>query len=353
MPDQDAPTIVLAIDGLRAAALGAYGQTGYETPAFDALAAESVVYDACYAATPDPLDLYRRLAELFDSSAALVTDQSLTGLDANAVRIETLEPTSIAESIEATAAAASWMGFAERLIELGESGFPDLLWIHTRGLYGPWDAPESLHEPLVDNDDPEVLPEAEPPEAVFGDSSAPEACDARFAAGCRYAGQVMALDACLAGWLDVLDGLFEGEDYRLIVLGLRGFPLGEHGQIGGIDKRLFSEQQHVPLLIRDGDPTRRFTREPAPVTLDTALLATLSPQAEPADHARLSSDTATTLLTDDWLLRRPTEGDPELYVKPDDRWEQNDIATRKEFVVEELLAELAGESGVAAPASDD
>jgi hypothetical protein len=51
------------------------------------------------------------------------------------------------------------------------------------------------------------------------------------------------------------------------------------------------------------------------------------------------------------MLRAPTNAasTPELYVKADDRWEQNDIASLQEAVVAELLATLQnpGDSGVA------
>lgn len=356
MPDRDVstngPTIVLAIDGLRAAALGAYGQTGYETPAFDALAAESLTLDACYAATPAPADLYDGLSQRW--ATTLLTDdaaatESLVAGAERAITLDTPPVEAVADSIEATSTASTWMALAEHVVELAEGDFPDLLWIHVRGLYGPWDAPPELYEPLFDEDDPEVAATVEPPDAHFQDAASDEACDARFAAACRYAGQVMALDACLGGWLDVLDGLFEGEAFRLVVVGLRGFPLGEHGRVGGVDPRLFSEQQHVPVFVRDADPSGRFTRDPRPVTLSSFLQSLLAGDRPSSDSARLVSPDAEALVTDSWLLRKPAAGDPELYVKPDDRWEQNDIASLEEAAAESLLATLAADSGVATP----
>ena len=104
-----------------------------------------------------------------------------------------------------------------------------LIWLHTRGLYSSWDAPADLMASLIDEDDPEVVPSVVPPDLRSGDD------DERFAASCRYAAQVTTLDPLLGGCLELIEGLYEGEDYRLIVLGLRGFPLGEHGRIGGVD----------------------------------------------------------------------------------------------------------------------
>ena len=46
--------VILAVDGLRADALGAYGAPA-ATPAFDALAAESVRFEAAFAQAPEML----------------------------------------------------------------------------------------------------------------------------------------------------------------------------------------------------------------------------------------------------------------------------------------------------------
>lgn len=344
------PTIVIAIDGLRASALGAYGQTAYETPAFDALTAESRTYEWVYARTPDPTDLYAALAPLLATkNAVLATDDSevaasLRACFGHVVEIEPLTPTEPAPTIDATTTAATWAAMAEALVEANAAG-SQLIWLHTRGLYGPWDAPAELMEPLIDEDDPEVTPHIRPPDLVSDDD------DERFTAACRYAAQVMAFDACIDGLLDIVDGLYEGEDYRLIVLGLRGFPLGEHGRIGGVDTRLYSEQQHVPLLVREPKLESRFDRAVRAIDLDAAI-ANLIAGPEPTNGAvRLNSPDSRVIITEDWMLRTPSDAasSPELYVKPDDRWEQNNIASLQEAVVAELLAPLQNpcDTGVA------
>jgi hypothetical protein len=47
MPEQ--PILIVAVDGLRASALGAYGNTAFPTHALDELAAESFLFDSCFA----------------------------------------------------------------------------------------------------------------------------------------------------------------------------------------------------------------------------------------------------------------------------------------------------------------
>ena len=51
--------LIVAIDGLRASALGAYGNTTFPTPALDEFAAESFLLDSCYAPSADLGDVYR------------------------------------------------------------------------------------------------------------------------------------------------------------------------------------------------------------------------------------------------------------------------------------------------------
>ena len=49
-----------------------------------------------------------------------------------------------------------------------------------------------------------------------------------------------------------------------------------------------------------------------------------------------------TIRTAEWLLRRSAEQPPQLFAKPDDRWEHNDVAVRCPEEVEQLT-ELASE----------
>ena len=45
--------LVVVVDGLRASALGAYGNTTFSTPSLDQFAAESLLFDWCYAGSPE------------------------------------------------------------------------------------------------------------------------------------------------------------------------------------------------------------------------------------------------------------------------------------------------------------
>lgn len=350
---------MIAVDGLRASALGAYGATAHTTPAFDAFAAESTLGEWRYADTADFDTLYTRLAPATHAAVGaetlLVSDQPLPPAVGAAfderVSLEAPPASDVAASVAETTQAAVWEGFAAALADRVDADRPLFAWLHTRGLYGPWDAPASTYEPLLDEDDPEVAPSVRPAEGAFDDPGSAEACEARFAAACRYAGQIATLDACFGGWLDIVGGLLEGQETRIVLLGLRGYPLGEHGRVGGVDGRGLSEQHHVPLLVCDGDPATRFGRDASLASLASALGAAARGEPLVADSpVVLRGAAADAIITADWMLRAPhDDSPPALYAKPDDRWEQNDVASIEPGVTDDLLALLAG--GRAAPES--
>lgn len=362
VPADSPHTIVLAVDGLRASALGAYGNCAYETPAIDSLAVESRVWDRCYADTHDPAVLYGQLGDYLPERGALLVSDCTSVFELEfAERFESTKqirlatPSACAASIGETVAAANWAGFAEAVAAWREGQADTRLfaWLHTRGMYGPWDAPHELAESLSDEDDPDWEPSVEPPDARYDDPSSADACEARFAAACRYAAQIITLDACIEGFLDVIHGLFEGESLRIILLGLRGFPLGEHGRVGGADTRLFSEQQQTPLVAQAIEPDNRFTRLGWPTTLSQAIGRELRESAEkPTSDAELFSTSGDRCLhSEAWMLRVPGKNadDAELYVKPDDRWEQNDVASLMPAMAEELQSLLSAKAGSAGP----
>ena len=60
---------MIAVDGLRAAALGAYGNTTFPTPALDQFAAESLLFDWCFADAVELPAIYRSLWQSDDAAA--------------------------------------------------------------------------------------------------------------------------------------------------------------------------------------------------------------------------------------------------------------------------------------------
>jgi arylsulfatase A-like enzyme len=363
MPEQN--ILVIAVDGLRAAALGAYGNTAYSTPALDEFAAESLLFDWCFAESVDLPTIYQSLwqsvAPLLSTLAsrgyatALITDEPAIGALSDAAGFGDCVLLPFAEARRADDVSETQLAhlFAAASDQLAaDTTAPRLVWLHSRGMYGPWDAP--LEQLLArEEGDPPPDDVIAPPDLRLDASADP---DAAFRWGCAYAAQVMTLDACIEGLLQTIDEIGSGK-WHVVLTGLRGFPLGEHDRVGGVDDRLFAEQLHVPLVWRFADGQHRLSRRGGLVSLADlapAILSIAGGELEFSPRNELISAAATgcqSIRTADWSLRQEPaatdeneDDDPrcQLFVRPDDRWEANDVAGLCPDVVESLLARLGG-----------
>jgi arylsulfatase A-like enzyme len=196
--------------------------------------------------------------------------------------------------------------------------------------------------------------------------------DAVFQYGCAYAAQVMVLDQCWRALNEALNSIQSSHGWLIVLIGARGFPLGEHGRIGGVDPRLYSEQLHVPWMIRFPDGDGRLGRSGA-LTSHVDLLPTLlgwldddsastlahvdgrnvrpllrAARAEWCENLFAASASSRAIRSSAWCLRQDVpfgkaapeqvsdEVAGELYVRPDDRWEANDVARLCPEVAESL-----------------
>ncbi len=249
---------------------------------------------------------------------------------------------------------------------------PRLVWFHSRGMYGPWNAPLALQQSLLDEGEPPVE-SVIPPDLT---ATAVDDPDATFRYACAYAAQVMVLDACWESLLDAMNSTAD-DDWLITLIGARGFPLGEHRRIGGIDGRTHAEQLQVPWLTRFPGKLGRLARS-GMLTSHQDLLPTLvewidrdhkldrsmsigmsilpfatATRIDWRDAITSTSTTARSIRTAAWCLREDaaengravasseTASTPELYVRPDDRWEANDVAKLCPEVVEELRAAVS------------
>jgi arylsulfatase A-like enzyme len=175
-----------------------------------------------------------------------------------------------------------------------------------------------------------------------------------------YAGQVSMLDTCVGALLDFFYGLPISSETLLSLTSARGFPLGEHLRVGPCDGALFGEALHVPWMVQLPDGAGAAMRSPAllePSDLWATLLdwwAVARPQSPTADSVlplirqeafslrdRLcmaGRNGQRAIRTPAWHLRANL--DPELFAKPDDRWEINNVASRCQDVVENLFDAL-------------
>lgn len=381
--------IVLSIDRLHAGYLGCYGNTWVATPRFNRLAAESFVFDQATidhpqldelvrswwlgqhvleraAGTSEPLTLAQRLAQA-GLATALITDEPqvaehpLAAHFGELLQVAQRDQTPSGRPVDDV----EHTGFATLMAEatewLAQARQPFFLWLHSQGMKAAWDAPDEFRQFYAEPDEPEPprlltvpcrqLTGHEDPDEIWG------ICQA-------YAGQVSLVDACLGGLLEFLDGESYGRETLLAVFGARGFPLGRNGTIGAPDNALYSELAQVPWLMRLPGGRGAAIRSQAlvqpcdlaPTMIDLLgvgnpwesaiarnLLPLIREDAESVrDRVRLiGADGERAIRTPGWYLRLPAGDEqvpasPELFAKPDDRWDQNDVADRCPEIVDGL-----------------
>ncbi len=368
--------ICLVIDRLHAGYLGAYGNAWIHTPAFDRLASQSLAFERALVDSPDLGRLYRSywqglhalcpepasprpgLAALLREAGvttALLTDEPLVARHPLAVDFDELieidppwQP-QIADQIEQTHFARC---FVEMINWLESAREPFLLWCHLGGLGMAWDAPLEFRQAYWEQGDPPPPDAAAVPDRMLPPDFDP---DDLLGITQSYAGQIALLDQCLGATLEYLDGLPIARDSLLTLHGARGFPLGEHRRVGVCDHALFGELVHVPWMMRFPQAVGAMVRSHAliePADLWATLLDWWG-AAEPPDASTARSllpiaraQTAElrdrlcvsglglqrAIRTPAWYLR-VDDGEPELYAKPDDRWEVNNVASRCHDVV--------------------
>lgn len=378
--------IVVVIDRVGAGYLGPYGNTWVETPELNRLASESLLIEHAISDSPMVDRVYRSYwfgtHAMHDCAAAtgepslpvalgatpstLITDCSqLASLEASRDfrRRIVLATAQIASPQSATAQAAtntaeSQLGqsFAGLLDRVTRAVPPYLIWFHSRGMSGSWDAPFEMRDQYRDEEDPETPVFVQPPDKVLGRDFDP---DELLGIAHAYAGQVTLLDTCLGTLLDVLTDMNPQDQPLLVVTSPRGFALGEHGRIGECGDQLRGEVLHVPLLMRFPGAQHAGQRLQL-LSQSGDLYATLrhwfgNPLASPVDGSRSLIDAAADLWgrdcvcsegcgqqsirTPGWFLSEG-EGGVSLYTKPDDRWEINEVSSRCPAMVDELTTLL-------------
>jgi len=265
--------VCLAIDRLHVGYLGAYGNTWIRTPAFDRLAAESFVFDRATIDSPDLAIQYRSLwlglhALCPESRAAgrptlierlntsgyrsvLLTDEPIVAEHPLAARFEErveirsdVRGAVVARSVEETDAAQFFAAACDWLESARE---PFFLWLHTGTLGRIWDAPIEFREQYTDEDDPPADSWADVPDRTFPKDFDP---DELLGIAHAYAGQVSLVDQLLGSFLGALDETGSAANTLLICWSPRGFPLGMHRRVGSCDEAIYSELVHVPWIWR-------------------------------------------------------------------------------------------------------
>jgi arylsulfatase A-like enzyme len=353
--------LCIVIDRLHAGMIGAYGNSWIRTQHIDRLAASSFLFDQAFVQNPSLEQLYRSLwlgqhrgALEFGSAisvlrsagwhTALVTDEpAVAGLPWAAdfdevIRVElpsedhTVDEPSQTQIALVLDTVAGWLRSAPQ---------PFFLWVHARGMSGAWDAPLELRNQYADEDDPPPptissppnlwLPEGFDPDEVLGYTHA-------------YAGQVSVLDSSIHSLIEQLQSADHESTTQVTLLSARGCPLGEHHRVGPTDEALYNELLQLVWLMHFPDRTGQLDRSQALVTpadlpgtlldwleLDRGGRTSLMPIIRGTrdairDHLCMASTADRAIRTPAWLLRQPNDRPAELYAKPGDRWEVNEVA---------------------------
>ena len=385
---------VVTFDWLPAWMLTSWGTTWLATPAFDALAARGVVFDAMMAPGDDLAATLRavvgpaceRLGGLPSLASLLVTDTPAVargplGRHFRDVVEEPAEPAGrCAEEEGDTALGELFAAVAEAVPAVADE--PCWLWCHAGSLGVAWDAPLEFRDSLVGEDDPEPPRSAAIPSCVVAADDDPDRI-----LGIRqaFAGQLMLADRMLGFLLEILDGL-GGEPWTVVVAGLRGMPMGLHGDLGlssaGSRPLLpYGDLVQMPVIVADARGRMAGQRYGGLLAAEdlgafcAESLAVHDASSPPSPLAGLLARWACTpreqvvsttargvsLATKEWrmVVERPASGGDggagrlRLFAKPDDFFEQCDVADRCGVVVDDLQEQLAaaaaadttGESG--------
>lgn len=275
-----ANAIVVTVEGLGTNLVGCYGNALTPTPAWDRFASQSLVADQFWMDGLDPVEvlksmwsgLHRRERAIIHEGenasqekmkipGLLVTDDprvyeaALRYIDGEVQLVE------IAYTVETR--------FSSLVLDALNQWIPKLekypwLWIHSRGLQGPWDAPYELRLTMCDEGDPKPPSDVEPPVRIVDSSTDP---DEIFGWACGAGGQVIAMDEVWGLLADTIQELGFEASALVVLAGVHGYPLGEHGMVGLLGESgnpdvpattppkgsMYAERLHCPLIIRPGD----------------------------------------------------------------------------------------------------
>ncbi len=375
--------ICLFIDRLHSGYLGTYGNSWVETPAIDRMASQSCVFDSAFIDTPRLREVYNSfwqgghavlgresrkqniaLARLLSENnihSMLLTDEPsvaqhplVQGFDEMAEFRPPEHPSMAADEGE-----THLVRCFSRMVEWLESA-PDsfCLWTHLSGMNAAWDAPYAFRARFAEADDPDPPRFVEPPGGILAEEFDP---DVLLGVSQAYAGQVKLLDMCIEGFLEFFAEWSRAESTMIVFASTRGFPLGEHHRVGPCDDAIYAELVQIPLivfipeedaagvrgasLVYPGDVYSTvlewFGVSPTPGGLiERSLLGEIR-GADQSFRDRLclsGPDGQLGIRTPGWYLRKSSR--LELFAKPDDRWEVNDVSGRCLDIAEQLENEM-------------
>jgi arylsulfatase A-like enzyme len=336
--------LVIEAAGLHLGYLGCYGNDWVATPNLDRLAVQGIVSDWHFAdqpelaiTTPWQSRSVGTGCYAFPGAPPLVSDLPRMP---RIVRCDKLTRFG-ADALQAAQANDRW------------------LWLEGPSLLPPWDLEDEMLDAYFDEDDVEEgLTAWTDPQLELVTLNEAEVLQLQNS----YAAAVTVFDAQLGELLEAIDL----EDTLLCVTARAGLPLGEHGMIGAPRPWLYDELVHVPLLLRRPNAENAGMRVAAltqPVDLLPTFLEALGQPAS-ALHGRslwplirgeveelrpyavasmrVEDQESWLLRSADWAFHRAKNvGQPlQLFVKPDDRWEVNNLVQQQGELADGMNAAL-------------
>lgn len=357
--------VVRTVDGLGISGLAPYGDEWIAMPRWNALSAESVVFDWHYADNPDPALARRSWRDgrfRLPPTLEHVSDDLLHILRQADVKLFLVNDTQQVDPafLQGWDSVTCVNGLDELLDALPEilaqvaAADRALLWIATDRLLPPWDFPDELFDRYFDVP-PEELEEGQVIEPWPDPPIGPLDPNDLILWDRLQASRAAALSAFDAETGLVNDLLWEhglGSDTLWVLTGSGGYPLGEHGQIGFGTPNLHNEAIHLPLIMKlpnAREAGRRVLGFSQSVDLMPTLFDAFNLAVPTSCHGQslwpmvrgevrdirgwvcsgsaINGTTIHAVRTEDWGLMLPIEpeGEPQLYQKPDDRYEVNDL----------------------------
>jgi arylsulfatase A-like enzyme len=247
--------IVVAIDGLRADSLGCYGGSS-ETPALDALARESILFDQAWTQAPSMqaslagllTGLYPTTHGLVEPGDRLVPEAATLSESLSATGLQTA---AFIQGPEGGDAFGMDQGFGQYTFG-PKPGQGALAWLDEHReddvfvMVAGWSAGH-----LEDATETLSAPEGfalRLQEALTSENSHPLGDEDLAYAHAAYADHVTRMDSAVGQLIENLRSSGRLETATLIIVGTSGFALSEHGDL--INNSLYPAVTRVPLMIR-------------------------------------------------------------------------------------------------------
>jgi arylsulfatase A-like enzyme len=373
--------IVIQIDGLQLAALGAYGSVWVETPNLDRLAASSVVFDQHFADVPSAAGVAHAMLGGRQNLPPMEGEREIRRGQSVFELLLSRKVFCYASNDTTPDSVFDVDNLPGHLLNL--TTFDDVfIWSRTH-VFPPWDVPPDHFARQCEDWEFEDAPEPWPDPAPGWLDPADDVAFARLQR--TYVAVVEGLDEKIGQWLDVLSQQPWWSEAMLIFTAGRGQNLGEHGLLGDYRPWLHEELVHLPLMIRlpnDAEAGRRVfaltQTVDFPVTIldcfgiakpddwhGSSLLPLCRGDSSIRNYACMglridgASEYAFRTIDATVILPRNVPSDeppraPMFFIKPDDRWEVNDLRQahlEEAERLEQLLCDQLAARGLAGEAA--